>query len=55
MAIWKLTNELRRFDETDKLTDPRLQQKWICLETGDVEWRDVPLVWTRGDQQDRIR
>ncbi len=22
----------------------KLQQAWECLETGEVEWRDVPLV-----------
>jgi hypothetical protein len=21
-----------------------LQQKWICRETGDIEWRDLPVV-----------
>lgn len=42
--VESVTNELRRFDDTDKLTNPRLQQKWITAD-GREEWRDVPLVW----------
>jgi hypothetical protein len=45
MSEWQLTSELRRFDDTGKLTNPRLQQKWIRGE--EVEWRDVPLIWDR--------
>ncbi len=47
---WVATVNLRRFDNTGKLTDPRLQQEWTC---GDKrEWRDVPLVWI--PKRDRV-
>lgn len=50
MDVWKPTCELRRYDNTYKLTDPRLQQKWERWADGiyrDAEWRDVPLVWEK--------
>lgn len=47
MAIWKQTCDLRRFDDTYKLSSPRLQQKWVCLDNGKEEWRDIPLVWNK--------
>jgi hypothetical protein len=56
MTDWTPTCELRRYDDTAKLTNPRLQQKWRCTQpvdsngyhTGYVyEWRDVPLVWEK--------
>lgn len=47
-SYWEPTCELRRFDDTPKLTGPRLQQKWVEVHgTGRMEWRDVPLVWKR--------
>lgn len=48
MSEWRPTLELRRFDDTGKLTNPRLQQRWIRIvgfEPAEYEWRDVPLVW----------
>ena len=54
MPEWEPTSELRRFDDTPKLTGPRLQQKWrkeVPPARGlygvgyEYEWRDVPLVW----------
>lgn len=48
MSEWTQTLELRRFDDTDKLTSPRLQQRWINIAVEgapEYEWRDVPLVW----------
>lgn len=51
MSDWRPTLELRRFDETDKLTNPRLQQRWIRIigfREPEYEWRDVPLVWWPG-------
>jgi hypothetical protein len=48
MGEWSPTLELRRYDETDKLTNPRLQQRWFRVigeEPVEYEWRDVPLVW----------
>lgn len=50
MDDWKPTCDLRRFDDTPKLTGPRLQQKWVRMAGNDVceeAWRDVPLVWKR--------
>lgn len=45
MTDWQPTCELRRYDDTPKLVNPRLQQKWV---RGDeTEWRDIPLVWER--------
>lgn len=48
MSEWFPTIELRRFDDTSKLTNPRLQQRWcriVGFEPAEYEWRDVPLVW----------
>ncbi len=45
---WQPTMELRRFDDTHKLTNPRLQQRWVRIigfKPAEYEWRDVPLVW----------
>lgn len=33
-----------RFYQRHNATSPKvLQQAWRCAETGDIEWRDVPL------------
>lgn len=48
MSEWRATLEFRRFDDTDKLTSPRLQQRWVRIigfKPAEYEWRDVPLVW----------
>lgn len=48
MDGWTPTMELRRYDDTEKLTGPRLQQRWVRragLRKIEHEWRDVPLVW----------
>jgi hypothetical protein len=49
---WFQTTEFRRFDDTPKLTNPRLQQRWqryrienYWRAEDQFEWRDVPLVW----------
>lgn len=50
MDAWKPTCELRRYDDTSKLTNPRLQQKWERWADGiyrGSEWRDIPLVWNK--------
>ena len=58
MAEWEPTMELRRYDDTPKLTNPRLQQKWRQVRPASVsfqmfhdevvyEWRDVPLFWDK--------
>jgi hypothetical protein len=31
-------------DVCDTLTYDRFQQAWICIETGEVEWRDIEVV-----------
>lgn len=57
---WEPTCILRRFDDTDKLTNSRLQQQWkrnvyhmvhdgmFSLTDTQFEWRDVPLEWDQG-------
>jgi hypothetical protein len=40
---WQPTSHLRKYDNTAKLTNPRLQQLW--RNGSQEEWRDVPLVW----------
>lgn len=48
---WEPTCQLRRYDDTPKLTNPRLQQLWQKREgaaTVVQEWRDVPLIWDGG-------
>ncbi len=53
MTEWTPTLELRRYDDTEKLTGPRLQQQWYRVvghpyAVREYEWRDVPLVWEPG-------
>lgn len=48
MTNWQPTCELRQFDDTPKMVNTRLQQKW---RRGDeFEWRDIPIVWDRNKQ-----
>jgi len=46
---WQPTCHLRRFDDTDKLTNPVLQQLWTRSTLNgsetETEWRPVPLIW----------
>jgi hypothetical protein len=38
-------DELRALTESTHGKDaPVLQQAWSCVETGEVEWKDVPIV-----------
>ena len=54
---WQPSTHLRRFDDTPKLTNPRLQQRWCKArfnEHGQLcgwefQWRDVPVVWEPGN------
>jgi hypothetical protein len=61
MKTWKITSDLR-FEvrsyqaPTDyygggTVTKTRsiLQQAFMCIETGEVEWRDVPSVTAKGE------
>lgn len=50
MTDWQPTCELRRYDDTDKMTNVRIQQKWVRGE--EEEWRDLPLVWDKGGSSD---
>jgi len=45
---WEPTYHIRRYDNSYKLTNPRLQQLWVSnTDSGEPlsEWRDVELVW----------
>lgn len=44
MSEWFPTCHMRTFDNTPKLTNPRLQQMWKQESGAATEWRDVPLV-----------
>ncbi len=46
--IWECTNQLRfTWNGSNGFQRQKiLQQKWVCHNTGDVEWRDVPFVET---------
>jgi hypothetical protein len=40
---WECTPELRFFAHSPNDPAP-LQQQWKCIETGELEWREVPTV-----------
>ncbi len=40
---WQSTPELRFFAHSPNDPAP-LQQQWKCVETGELEWRQVPIV-----------
>lgn len=40
---WECAGEVRWGPANDE-TYIVLQQKWLCIETDEVEWRDVPTV-----------
>jgi hypothetical protein len=42
IRTWQVSHELRWFcHENSKCL---LQQKWVCHETGEIEWKTVPEV-----------
>lgn len=41
MKTWKITSGMRWVKNEDNSVT--LQQAWTCLETGEIEWRDVPI------------
>lgn len=44
---WRPTMDLRWFDDTPKLVDTRLQQRWSNQATGASEWRVIQFVHER--------
>jgi len=43
VAIWEATTSLRMYVESVQMA-PRLQQAWCDRNSGNVQWRDIPLV-----------
>ena len=43
VTIWEVTPNLRMFTELPQ-KPPRLQQAWRDRNSGDWDWRDIPLV-----------
>lgn len=46
VTLWERTAEMRLFAELHQMT-PRLQQAWRDRETGERQWRDIPIVYAQ--------